>query len=317
MTDQDFILRLAVRTKEKKPFNTPEEGALFHVDGVEIKVEVSSHKLTLIAKSFSSENDAKAFMPRLENALWMLACEVEIAFYASFDVQEVIWAPDPAIAAKRVGGEASVFGLEVHGIAHEFGFSVYPVCKKVVFLSGPDLKSSITRSWQRASDALTLGATQRERGDGKEQLARELFVFALREESAPVKLIYFTTCLELLAPGMNRRANVIDAIENFRNHLTAIISNPATDAEDRTALMELQNEVGRKKEKSLKRRIRALAADLPPELSQISQDRLSALYDARSRLVHEGYLPEKEISEFVLIARMTVGALLKNKLLGA
>ena len=139
---------------------------------------------------------------------------------------------------------------------------------------------------------------ERRLADAKLAIALELYRTFFSEPLAHGKLIVLMTVLEVLAERRKRPPVVQDLLRQFVDRAEQMAAALATGSEEATALESLRRELDFRKEDSIRSSIGRLVRDTlsdDPDVVALSQTAVRA-YDARSTLVHDGVLPDADVT---------------------
>lgn len=151
--------------------------------------------------------------------------------------------------------------------------------------------------------------------DRKLQIALELYSTFFRETSENARFLTLSMALEVLAPEELKPNYIVQLIEEWmmvvRNRKAAFLSGSA----DWCAYDALEREIGFRKGVSIRKRIWTLVERTLSSRSDNGANETAklavSLYDKRSRLVHDGYLPEHELREATTQMREIVRQILE------
>ncbi|MBX7432546.1 hypothetical protein JDV09_10585 [Mycobacterium sp. Y57] len=147
----------------------------------------------------------------------------------------------------------------------------------------------------------------------KYRTALELYAAHFNERQARVRFLLLVIAMEALAVASPKEQLALDLVDRWSAELIDEMAKYETTSSEYKTLNSLSGQVRRLKEKS----IGAQIADLFENLSDVSADerkklqrRAKDVYNARSKLIHDGYLPLGELRSFETEARKLVKLLL-------
>jgi hypothetical protein len=143
--------------------------------------------------------------------------------------------------------------------------------------------------------AKTLSARQ---GGEKLRVALELYAAHFAERQARVRFLLLVMAMESLAVATRKHQAAISLLDRWCNELKAEMANHGPSSEEFKSLEALSRELNFRTEDSIRSQIRKLFRGLndtgTPESYKLERRALH-VYDKRSTLVHDGYLPADEL----------------------
>lgn len=321
MAPPSYTLRVSVKLRGEKPILGLEELRTIALGQATVSVRFRNPYLILRAGEFISEREAEEFLPSIKRGLLHVAIKYNLAFRYQFERREITRAKDPVAAALNV---SKTFSIDepmepLHGLTDEEGYVVLRNDEniRVITMGTPTL--TVSTPWEAFSQALAEGAQTvappPDRMDAKLSTAIDLFLSNFYESSARARLLTLVTCLEVLAPTLERDPVVVKAIADFKETIAAHAKEANRD--QREALADLENEISFKKETSIRRRVRALVmseAPLPDSIRAEFAKEVVASYDVRSALVHNGLIAAPDLHTALDTALRAVKLLLSARL---
>jgi len=132
----------------------------------------------------------------------------------------------------------------------------------------------------------------------KLRVAVELYAAHFAEQQARVRFLLLVMAIESLAKPTPKHPIAVDLLGRWRRELETEMSKFDSSSEELRGLEALSRELGFRSQDSVRTRVRKLFASLPgvsaAEAMEL-QRRALRLYDKRSTLVHDGYLPTEEL----------------------
>jgi hypothetical protein len=319
-----YVLRVSVRVLGKEPIKGLEGEPFIVVDNTTVTVKQRWPFLVLVARDFSTEAEAEAFLPRIKRALWNIAIVNNIAFQPYFERRDITRPADPVLAARNLAksfGQVAKEPIEpVHGLTEEEGYTIYESAENIRYVAMGQATGYVSTSWEAAkttlAEGLQSGGSLEDVSDTSVGTAIHLYLAGFYETSIRARLLTLITCLEVLAPVTQRRGAVVQALSILKGHIEAQLQE-VTEPEERDALEALLREIEFKKETSIRRRLRHLVLYEAP-LSKA--DRISLAkkivdaYDLRGAVVHKGRSDSNALYDAHDIVLSTAKLLLRARL---
>jgi len=124
--------------------------------------------------------------------------------------------------------------------------------------------------------------------------------------------------LEALAPQEFKHQCAIDAIARWIVEIEKLLSSIDPESEEYFAYESLKREIGFRKEQSIRSSIRHLVGSTlkgTDTKAEVLARRAVHLYDIRSRLVHDGYVPGEDLGQNINELRDIAFRVLRNRFL--
>jgi hypothetical protein len=140
----------------------------------------------------------------------------------------------------------------------------------------------------------------------KLRIALELYAAHFTENQVRVRFLLLVIAMESLAKSTTKHQIAIDLLNSWKNELEDKMQKFEVSSDEYKNLDALSRELGFRSEDSIRSQIRKLFANLPGvdfEESDILQKRALRVYDKRSKLVHDGYLPTEDLCSLEVEAR--------------
>lgn len=154
-------------------------------------------------------------------------------------------------------------------------------------------------------------------GNERIRTALELYASHFTEPQQRVKFLLLVMALEVLTRKTKKSAAIQLLLDRWRGEIESEILANTGNSEICADLEALGRELVFRREDSLRNQIRKLFVDLPGvggDESRSLQARALRTYDRRSRLVHDGQLPDEELRESERDARELLELLIKATL---
>ena len=269
----------------------------------------SVHRFHVVTvRGFGTEQEAADFLPRVLAGLAHLLLERDMFGRASRELQrDVYYTDDPERLAGNVGLQGAVDAV-VHGDSP----AVYLTDKRVRSVVGNPVGLLMTTGGE--SVAQVIGAGMRHQnaavllGDEKLQTALELYGSTFVEETARSNFISLVMALEALAERQQRPALSRVALRALSAVLRAVLTLVPAGSENAHAIDGLLRELDFRGSDSIRGSVRRLVATLLARDVDVQQTVKETLqvYDQRSKLVHDGALPQGQLNQSVETARKIV-----------
>ena len=140
----------------------------------------------------------------------------------------------------------------------------------------------------------------------RHRVALELYAAHFNEQQIRVRFILLVIAMEALAEKGQKHQVAIDLLARWRRELDAEIGEYDESSEEFHSLKALSRELDFREGDSINNQVRKLFAVLPgfsDEEREALQRRAVAVYNKRSKLVHDGYLPPNELPALEAEAR--------------
>ncbi len=307
------------------PFELPsgreiglEEPVNFQCNGYEVSLKRNDRFFVLVISGFENEAEANEYIANVRSGLMWLLLNRGLAITASYEVQSVSISEDPAQTAKNLSNSLGGMdvGDEVHGLFDASRPAILPTEGNFKQITAGKVSITQTTSVPDTLDFLTAGMNvsnpQVLMSDQKLQTALELYGAFYTEKSERARFITLVMVLEALADAKQRPQIVRD----FLNSVSGMIEKSLEKFEDATdeaiAFNSLKQELDYRRSDSIKSSIKALVFHTLQNDTDVVEiaSKASKIYDKRSKLVHDGYLPQQELAEATDIARTIVQRIL-------
>jgi hypothetical protein len=244
--------------------------------------------------------------------------EIDISFAFMFDGEL------PSSARDSIRSAAFAFMSLINLKLGDFLTPVAPLAIRKVLASGSRVESALviaihSRKFFSKADlepAVSSIARLLSVGPDAEKLrtALELYGSHFHERQARIRFLLLVIALEALASPTPRPRIALDLVTKWQEELTAAQARYANSSAEYAALDALGRELLYRRDDSIRSQIRALAqrAVEPknPDAEQFSR-RAAAVYDKRSSLVHDGFLPAEELAPAEAEAREVLEIVLR------
>lgn len=277
-------------------------------------------------KGFKSENSAKDYLMRLWAGMAWVSLNKCIPFSAKTELGEITYAPDPQIAAENLSRS---FGMSIKGAVDGLAGGdqdpiVFPSVKKIRTISfSASGSSSSPLSFDDIYPILIQGIEAPVSFDimldSKLKLAIELYSAHYYEHTTNTKFLTLIMALECFFPNKpeSKSGVALELLNDWKTEIEDKKSKLQPDDEEYISLEDLKRELHFMKEKSKRGLIRSLVFETlqavnNPQAQEFAKEAVG-LYDKRSKLVHKGKLPPKDLDNAEKEAKQLVEMILKAK----
>jgi hypothetical protein len=276
---------------------------------------------------FSVEAEAQAYAKRIWNGLAWTLLSYGIPFEATLTFDRIVYASNPEAAADNLYKN---FGLPnrgpVDGLVNDNAPAIYPSEKRIRTVGVGNPSVTISTPFDTFLSLMVEGMSIRDDAhvhlDPKLQTALDLYSAFWSENTPNARFLTLVLALETLMDEPPRHAVVIELLEKWKPDVTSAKAKYAPNTDEFLALESLERELIFKKTDSLRRQVRTLVDEslrnsFGPEQAKELASKAVKVYDLRSKLVHEGYLPECELNQATADAKNIAPQVLKAKFHGA
>lgn len=283
-------------------------------------VEVEGIQLLRVT-GFETPDAAEAFFPRLRGALLHLVVRRKLSLRSTSAMQKVKL-NEPPIDARGNPNFGNM--LESKGWTHLDGFVdpspavVIPEHLRIMEFGagGANLIVSmpVTSFLERLAEGLVLPQPQQIAADERLSLAVDLYAASLWEMGPRARVVSLATSLEVLVRPERVNEAALDQIEKLLRVFDSTRNRSAEDEEQCRALDRMRSRLAGLKEESISERLRKLAAAHAHAIAETIEDarrKMVSAYGVRSKLVHDGYAPERDIADAAAWLGKAVPAILE------
>lgn len=234
--------------------------------------------------------------------LWMMINH-NIAFKADYVEQKIHYATNPIEAAKNVsksfGGKMEIDKLDA--LIDRDRPAIYPEDKKIYKLGAGSVRAEIGRNWVNCFDFIKQGFFSKKSSeiikDKKLFLALDLYRLHFFESSPRGQLLILFTALEVLLEEQKRPTIILKLIKKWKEEVEDLIKGHKNGS-NQIALSNIKHELLFKEERSIRAKIKTSITKTFKGNGTKSREYVAdaiKIYDTRSRLVHTGNVPDKEL----------------------
>lgn len=257
----------------------------------------------LVGKGFFTKEEALTTFKRIGNAItWMILKEpMEVKF--SMQLDEIIEADSDEAAIEYARNFNANYGTKyerLDGIGDILSPSVYLSSKIYRFVGGGAVTVSTGIDVNRVIELLCEGLQfdLSIESDKQFAIALDLYNSHFAENNLNSKFITLITVLEAIATPTIKWEGVVDFINEAIERIHTLKSEFSVDSDEYQEWQELENELDFRKRKSILKTLRGFIRDIlmyaeynNERIFEI-QKKVSGWYSKRSKLVHQGIIPE-------------------------
>ena len=264
---------------------------------------------------FPSSSSAHSFVAQAWLGLTTLMLDTKTPFSASTRVHEgqPIFVTNPQLGPNLQGARHAVNEGEPY---------VVPSDAALIKFGAGTATFSTTTPIQRVIAALARGMAHPKAealfADSRFRTAVDLFSAASFEETGTARLLTYSMALEVLPLPMQKHPVALALLEKWGGEVRAEIANLDAASTEVISLESLEQEIIFRKDVSISSRIRhfvraRLTAAGATDAEEMSKMALKA-YGSRSRLLHNGSLPQEEIGNAITNFRLVLERLFEATL---
>lgn len=263
------------------------------------------------------------------NQLWSgfnwLLLKRGLAVEATSKFNKVSYSSDPEAAARNLERSLGIaYEGPIDGSVNADGPYFYSSEKKIIVCSVGTPNVIISTPVGEAVAFVREGIDIRGRvpsiDDEKLQLALDLFSAYWYEYSDKARLLTLVLALETVIAHPLRHAIVVQLLEKWKPEVEDIKERYSSESDEYIALESLRQELLFKREDSLRRQVRSLVLKSLEFLEHTDARNMASkavwVYDQRSKLAHEGFLPQPLLSEATSTAKSIVTLVLEARFKG-
>jgi hypothetical protein len=283
---------------------------------IEVCQEGSRYVLTV--EGLESQQAAEDYLQAIWAGLMWVLLQRNLAFQVHMTLQGVVWIPGPIDNFFGTGRKVTEDGaIDVKRPM------VYPSGRKLLKSEAFPVTAVISTRASIVCDVLLEGLSfpyaASVISDRKLMIAIELYEAFWTESSQSARFLTLVMALEALATSSPRPPRVLALLEEWVSQLEEMQNQGDLDSDESGALDSLKHEIFFRKEDSIRSQIRSLVYDTLSKNGDADASEMAkkavAVYDRRSTLVHEGFLPDSELSDAIRSAQQIVARVLKARFL--
>jgi len=317
-----YILRFPFRLAPGQEFSKLDQPYDAECLGLSLRLGSQSGLYFFSVSNFPDEEAGKLFIPKLWAGLMWALLHQGVSPIAELTPQNIKYTEDPIAAAENISRSLALKVDKLDGIIDGANPVVYESHKIVKVMTFPNvtLRQGFApdKTVAFVHEALSLPHPASVVSDTKLKVALDLYNAFFREASTNARFLTLNMVLEALAPSKLKHQSALDAINSWVAEIKQLQKAAAPESEEWRAYESLIREVGFRKEKSIRSSIRSLVhstlSPTDPEAESLSREAVR-LYDMRSRLVHDGYVPGENLGQAVTRIREISFRVLKARFL--
>lgn len=297
----------------------------FTVDNLSWVFEYTSGYYVLKVTGLDSESACRDYLHRLWSGFNWLLLKRGVAVKAILAFDKVAYPSDPEAVAKNLERTLKIsFKGPVDGFANTGMPSAYPSQKNIRFVGIGRAEVTVTTPLRDVCNFLKEGINVRKDNpsinDRRLQTALDLYSAYWYERTDNSRLLTLVLALESLITPTSRHKVVLQLLKKWEGEVEILRKKFEPDSDEYHAFESLERELLFKKADSLRNQIRSLVHRSLKFLKHSSPDeyanRAVWVYDKRSTLVHEGFLPQPLLSKVTSAAKSIVELVLEARYRG-
>jgi hypothetical protein len=273
--------------------------------GVNVRLAELNGWYYFLVTGFATEFEAQAFIPRLYAGLMWAVLHQGLSPEVILEPQRMFYANDPVQAARNLSTSFDLQLERVDSLVDASRPAIYRSDKQIRVVTG----GSVTvlqgfrpeQSLDLISQAVAFPNAERATADNKLRVALDLYNSFFREASANARFLTLAMALEALAPEEFKATEILALIDEWMAMVRTRMASLRSDSDEWFGYDSLVKELGFRREVSIRKKIRTLVRSTlthqgDPDAEEVSA-RAVGIYDKRGKLVHDGFLPEQELSD--------------------
>jgi len=297
----------------------------FTVDDLSWVFEYESGYYALKVTGLDSEAACHDYLRRLWSGFNWLLLKRGVAVKATLTFDKVTYASDPEAAARNLERKWNLpYKGPVDGLVNASKPSAYPSHQHIRFVGIGRPSVIVTTPLSDVHAFLREGIDVRKDNpsinDERLQTALDLYSAYWYEHTDNARLLTLVLALESLITHPPRHEVVIQLLEKWKTEVETIRNKFEPDSDEYQALKSLDGELSSKKTESFRKQVRSLVLRSLEFLGHGQPyewaDQAVKVYDQRSTLVHEGFLPQPLLSQTTSAAKSIVALVLEARYRG-
>jgi hypothetical protein len=319
-----YILRFPFRLAPGQGFSKLDQPYDAECLGLSLRLGSQSGFYFFSVGGFPDEEAATRFIPKLWTGLMWALLHQGISPIAELSPQNIRYAEDPFAGGENISRSLGLKVDKLDAILDGACPAVYGSDKVVKVMTSQDVNLvhgfAPDRTIAFINEALSLPRPEAVLSNTKLKVALDLYNAFFREASTNARFLTLSMVLEALAPSELKHQSALDAIGRWIDEIKELQKTAASGSEECEAYESLIREVGFRREKSFRSRIRSLVrlalGPSDPDAEALSREAVR-LYDVRSSLVHDGHVPGEDLGQAVTRIREIDFRVLKASFLQA
>lgn len=315
-----FTLRFPFRVSPGRKLTGLENVLVQAVGPCTWTLEAKEPFYILTISGFQSDDACRHFKDELWAAFMWVQLRKGIAFKAEHAFDTIVYRDNPEQAARNLEKSTGMpYAGPVDGLANGNFPVTYPSDTRLRFVTGGDVTFTIGTPAKQIVDVLFEGLEVR-RGmahplDERLQTALDLYAAYWYEQTLNAKFLTLMLALECLMTPTPRHHLVRQMLDAWKPDVEARRDTYPSGSDEYLALNSLLNELIFKSSDSLGLQLRALVksslAAVNDSRADVLSERARKVYGQRSKLVHNGSLPPRELEQITQEAKEIVEAVLE------
>lgn len=301
-----YILRFPFRLAPGQEFSKLDQPYHGECLGLSLRLGSQSGLYFFSLGEFPDEEAGNRFIPKLWAGLMWALLHLGVSPIAELSPQNVKYTKDPIAAGENISRSLGLKVDKIGCILDGASPAVYESTKVVKVMTGQNVTLlqgfAPDRTVAFINEALSLPRPAAVLADTKLKVALDLYNAFFREASTNARFLTLNMVLEALAPSELKHQFALDAITRWIDEIKQLQKATDSESDEWEAYESLIREVGFRREKSIRSSIRSLVrltlSPSDPEAEALSREAVR-LYDVRSRLVHDGYVPGEDLGQAV------------------
>lgn len=320
-----FTLRFPFEISPGREFSALDQGFEFQMLGHPASFSRTGERYIIKISGIASEDHAPILAAKLWSGLAWLLIQRDVGFSADLKFDRVTYADDPEKAGENL---ARAFGIgqaePIDGLVNGEYPSIYSSDKRIRFLSAGKGSAIISTPIDIVADAIIRGSSATNAAqiptDGRLRTALDLYSSHFYEYSANARLLTLTMVLEALKVPSKKPDAALRLLDKWKDELESVLASTPRGTQDYEGLASLERELIFRRDLSIRSQVRAMVHRTLEEVgyedaSSMADSAIDA-YDKRSKLVHEGSLPDSELSEALRKAKEVAKLILEAQFQG-
>jgi len=293
-----YTLRFPFRLPEGKILSPLEEPASASCDELSVTLSRHSDSYLLTVTPFSDEEAAVAFIPMIYAGLTWTMLQYDLSIEYDMEPQSIHYLENPCAAAQRLFGRGADVD-RVDAVIDGARPAVTIANRSISFMVAGQgsITTGVNANMALAvlTEAAMLPRAEAVIQNRKLRTALDLYNVFFREQSGNTRFLTLMMALEALTLNERKPSCVLALLDGWVGDLQRIKATIEETTEEWSDYDDIEKEITYRKEVSIRKKIRTLVRQAlysqGSEAAAAAAKKAVRLYDQRSRLVHDGYLP--------------------------
>jgi hypothetical protein len=300
------------------PFTLPEGRKItasdkpIKIGSLTFKLNVTDEKYGIKVSGFSTGLESRDFLNKLWAGMILLPVQRDLAPQnMSVVLQQIQYSEDPVTTGNNI---AQTFGQEkgepVDVLINSAHPAMYQSDKRIMVLSSVDGTVTLTSSGDDILQVIGNNAlkanSERLATNKKMKIALELFSSYFIESSPNARFLCLMLAFEALTENIKRSKEANLLIDRWERELKEKLDTTDSKTDEYESLECLRRELKFKREESIRRAVQYLVKDTLDKAGELDAEEakinIRKAYDARSELVHLGFLHPDTLNKMTVIA---------------